>query len=373
MKHVQYLKNLVPLWFLVLLLSLSTTPLVSCRPKPDDATESEMVLPLTTEQSLTRENSPLTTYQTESRASLNNNRSELIESSLPVTARYKITPINTIDDAADELNQAVNDDMVVWDIDETILESNDPSFQQRFTEPLLKQISFFSRARTLSILKRPDSVFKEQRSLVEPRIAELINDLQQRAVTVIALSAFGAGSYGQIKDLHELRHQELVRNGIDFDKELPVNSEMLNKELVNLSGNTRVCLKRGIVSSYNQDKGCVLSLFIKHMHMKPRKVIFIDDQLRNITTVAEHLQTIQIASSSYLYKATSILRPTDTIDWVIVEKQFALMRQKDEYVSYEEAKTSQALQQKLQNNALNSNRYSFIAESLPKESSCTIE
>jgi nicotinamidase-related amidase len=276
--------------------------------------------------------------------------------------------IKTIDDAAPELARADQKTLVVWDIDETLLEPEDPSSQCRFrdeTQRIIHRLPFRKNIQT--IIGSTKFFFEQPRHLVEPRTAELIKDLQKRAIPVIALSAFAGGpALPFCDDVHEHRHQELVRNGINFDQPLPVNSEALNADLHSLSQNNNVLLKRGILSTHPYNKGKILSLFIKHMTEQPNKGIVIDDNENCLFDVDDYLERLHITTSVYLYRAAYTKRKSDFMDTTITQKQFELIVKRNGYASYKEAETSLATQEHpyKKEYTLKPN-YSFIAEPPP--------
>lgn len=248
---------------------------------------------------------------------------------------YKHSVINSIDEAALELAQANQDTLVIFDLDDTLLEPIDPIFQSRFHTRV--DMTKKKELPELSFLK--ELSFFNQRHLVEPQIASIIKDLHHKHAPTFVLSAFSGGSYGNVKDIHEFRHQELIANNIDFDQPLPIDSQALSDELENKTwGKPFVALKHGILSCHRERKSFIVSLFIHHMQRRPNKVIFIDDDARNFFQFKETLEPLELlAISTYHYCAAHKENNTQQPESTIVQKQFELMIKRKCYVSYQEA------------------------------------
>ena len=282
---------------------------------------------------------------------------------------FKLNEIETIDAAASELAIADQNTLIAVDIDETILEPEDPPFQQRYyaaTQTIIRSLPDDHKP-LRTIIDSLDFFFKQPRHIIEPRTADLIKDLQKRAVPVIALSAFAGGQVLHFcDDIHEHRHLELVRNGIDFDQPLPVNSNKLNEDLYAFSQSNTALLKRGLLSCYPYNKGLILRLFIKHMIKPPDKVIFLDDVEQNLSDVYDYLKPLNIAVSTYLYRGAYTIKDSDHLDLAATRKQFELIVEKGSYVSYKDAEKSLATQvQSYEKESTLKPNYSYIIEPLP--------
>lgn len=283
--------------------------------------------------------------------------------------------ITSIQEIAQECEQADEKTLVLLDIDDTLEEDKDPTFQSRFIyadDPSLKRYEELYHQFIKKLGNNPDSLFShsklvalQKKCLVEPKSAQLIKNLQQKKVSVIALSAFAGGPCGDdIPDFHDFRYQQLLDNGIDLNQPLPtVNIQAFNDAVKIEAGSfDTIFLKCGIVSSSFAPKGVVARCLIEHMNPRPEKVVFVDDNRRNHHTIAMAIKILNMKNfkessnaaktpnyimlSNFLYTAARIIGPSDHIDPIVARTQFDLMDKQRTYVSYDEAERLLAAQRR---------------------------
>lgn len=273
--------------------------------------------------------------------------------------------IESLQEIAQECELADEKTVVLVDIDDTLIEDEEPTFQSRFIyadDPSLAQYGELHEQLMNKLRNNPSDnlcfsklAARQKKCLVEPSSAQFIKNLQQKKVPVIALSAFTGGTCGDaIPDFHEFRYQQLLENGIDLDQTLPLNIPAFNSDIDAATDFTgKILLKRCIVSTHSTPKGLVAQYLIEHMDPQPEKVIFIDDNFNNHRSIAQALMALNLTAfavsssveknspyiklSSFLYKAARIIRPSDRIDPIIARTQFDLMDERKAYASYQEA------------------------------------
>lgn len=254
------------------------------------------------------------------------------------TPRDKPITLASIKDALREVEQADSSTVAFFDIDYTLIEPVDPTFQVRFWgKPGIYNALFedFSAFQSRNPSWFPMVMKEQQTQLVEPFVAEYIKKLQQKGATVLAISDFPAGSVGEIPDLHDFRRQELLKKGISFDSPSSFDHERLNKLFAELGQKT--LLKHGIISSRGQPKGLLINWALREIHPTAKKVLFFDDKQENHTDTIAYVQELKIPLASYLYTAAKIIHEKDVINETAARAQFHYMHQDNRYVSYHEA------------------------------------
>ncbi|TET36285.1 DUF2608 domain-containing protein [Candidatus Dependentiae bacterium] len=113
---------------------------------------------------------------------------------------------------------------------------------------------------------------------IEPDTVSTVKSLQQRGITVIALTARGLYLfYRTLEQLHKI--------DIDFTHTSP------RKAVVSYGVKNQSLYSHGIIFAGSLNKGDVLKHWLEQLKFQPKKIIFIDDKLKNIETVADAMKT----------------------------------------------------------------------------------
>lgn len=202
----------------------------------------------------------------------------------------KISYIKEISEAVKNANQNT---LVVFDVDYVI-----------FTPPDL-----IGRPKGLKIRNEIyKDYYKEERNnihslyylktseeFVEKEIKEIILDLYEHRIPTVALTAVGAGRFGNIDDSVNLRVSRLKEKGINFSFE---NS---NKRIL---WNDDSAFEAGVIFSGKQPKGEALQYFLENIiQWKPKHIIFVDDKLEHLKSVHEMCNKLEIKFTGFHYKA----------------------------------------------------------------------
>jgi hypothetical protein len=167
---------------------------------------------------------------------------------------------NSMEDISNYLNNVNTKTLIIFDIDNTIRMSNEPSLQMgvvsrkenwEVVRNSFKEMSEVENAafRALYTLR--------QGTLVDPIIPTMIKNLQNRGVKVIALTAAFAG-YIDDQWMPEYRYQELLNWDIDFSKSFKDIEKIEFEKLEPFLGFYPVYYK-GIIST-NTEKNSKYSL-----------------------------------------------------------------------------------------------------------------
>jgi len=205
------------------------------------------------------------------------------------------------------LEEADEDTLVLWDVDQTLLTPNDPILKPKW-EKLLDQL-LGGKKFIVDESGKTRYIFREilmnaPHSLVDANSISLVQELQKKGVPVIAFSAAPGGKIGLVDSFIDWRINELQHFGFDFSSSFP------NVETLRLPKDPDIefppIYKSGVLITSLHDKGPVLIDFFKLTNWKPKKVIFIDDQMSNIKSVVESLED-EIQTIGVHYTAASDL------------------------------------------------------------------
>ena len=189
------------------------------------------------------------------------------------------------------LNQADQETLVVFDVDDTLIRPVDKILQRqyssldswKFVETKLNQ--FIEENEHLHLAST--MCMQTKRELIEPSVAQLIATLQERGIKVLACTLWRVGPYGEIPLLEELRFKQLKDLAVDF------TSSFNTTQIFNQFQHHYTCsplVYKGILFTNLCPKGEVLGAFLDTLDWKPRQIIFFDDLLSNLVSVHNELR-----------------------------------------------------------------------------------
>lgn len=194
-----------------------------------------------------------------------------------------ITESNTITKIYDYLapEDYRTDTLIVFDIDNTLATTpTDLGSDQWFTALIHQKITEgHSAAEALQKSLAPYYYVQHHQWLVpiEPETVSTIKTLQNKGITVIALTS--RGLYLLYRTLEQLQ-----RLDIDFAKTGPPAS------IAPFGIHSPALYINGIIFVSMHDKGAVLAHWLTQLNFHPHKIVFIDDKLKNIQSVEQAIK-----------------------------------------------------------------------------------
>lgn len=233
----------------------------------------------------------------------------LMTAMLPFTAHASIQEVSAVQEIVPCLEQADQTTLCVFDIDYTLTMPSSPAFQMT----TIKQHKALFKAFLQSLTEQErllfSTVFISRGSslLVDTATPNLINSLQEKGVKCLALTACFTGSLGPINNLEEWRFAQLKSLGIDFSSSFPIMGKLKFDALNGWRGRYPV-FAHGILftNQENNNKGDVLEAFLNQINWKPTRIIFIDDDIKNLESMEATLQKLGIEHAGFHYKGASI-------------------------------------------------------------------
>jgi FMN phosphatase YigB (HAD superfamily) len=252
---------------------------------------------------------------------------------------YNITQIDSFAQATDALAATDKNSLVLFDVDDTLIEPASVLFRSKIANendgPWIGELfsTVFANAKHsvdyyLSILQS-----QEVPLLIEKNIVQTITSLQDRGVKVLALTALWTGAYFTIPSVPEWRLNKLKELGIDFSKtNFP---DMTFDELPQEEGHFPM-LYHGILCTIQISKGQVLGAFLDRIQWKPDQVVFFDDNLERVESVAQEMQKRKIPFHGYHYKGADFV--PGELNKEVAEFQLKYLVEHEEWLSEEEAR-----------------------------------
>ncbi len=213
--------------------------------------------------------------------------------------RTNTYPVNGLTSYADLDTQpfACLGTLVLFDVDETIITMPD---QLDFTLPFrLRVLWHFPQFIYTQNWEWVYSKLWQQAQfmLVEPIVAQLINELKSCGCIVLGLTSMESGEYGAIAHMPEWRFNTLANFGIKFSQQFG-NYTFTN--LASYRSNYPV-LYKGILCANQQPKGDVLRAFLDQTGLRPSKIVFFEDNMTNLQSVGMMCNALGIPVDMYHY------------------------------------------------------------------------
>ena len=228
--------------------------------------------------------------------------------------------------------------LIVFDIDDVLLTAKDQILQ-----PTNKE---YNNKLALEIQNRIPTQEAEnlwsiillsfQDEVVDPKMVNIIQNLQSRNIKALGLTNLLTGSFGKISSMEDWTVTRLNKHHINF--KLSWNN-INTIEFVNLTPhdkNRYATFKDGISFASGLPKGSVLKAFLNYVKIKPKKIIFIDDKLSNVESIQSYCLEQKIEFSGFHYTAVK-----DKLQKPLNEKraqfQFKILEKDHKWLSDQEA------------------------------------
>ena len=158
--------------------------------------------------------------------------------------------------------------------------------------------------------------------IVDQEISKVVSNAQKAGIIVFALTSGNTSSYGIIPNRADLRVKTIKNIRIDFSKSTELDYIDLSeeRELMGKKDRNKPIFQDGVIFAAKKPKGKVLSKFLKLSKLKPRKIIFVDNQLKNVLSVEAHCKELGIDYTG-IYFTKIYNKPPHPLDKKIAEKK----------------------------------------------------
>ncbi len=255
-------------------------------------------------------------------------------------ARATVLETKDIGIIKDEIVKLKKGDMVLLDVkhvifyssDQVMLQEHKSFFKQKFAQ-IEKKFGTEEATRLKSIVL---SSYKPM--IVDQEISKVVSNAQKAAIIVFALTSGNTSSYGIIPNRADLRVKTIKNIGIDFSKSTELDYIDLSeeRELMGKKDKNKPIFQDGVIFTAKKPKGKVLSKFLKLSKLKPRKIIFVDNQLKNVLSVEAYCKELGIDYTG-IYFTKIYNKPPHPLDKKIAEKKFEILLAENRWIDDYEA------------------------------------
>lgn len=243
---------------------------------------------------------------------------------VPIQSQAKIIETHRL---ADILTEVDRDTIIFFDIDDTLINSpymlGNSSWWRYFVATLLNANINKGTPEIYQLVKK--IINKIPMVLIESDTAEHIKNLQMQDILTFGLTARKINNeYSQPHGLGT--HEHLKSVGINF------TFTPLPKPL---DDTTKRFFSYGIIFTDHQKKGPFLQNFLNNMSLRPAKIVFIDDQLDQLYSVKNSVESMGIQFVGYRYGKLDNLHAN--FNPLIANIQLEALIKNDQLISDEEA------------------------------------
>lgn len=203
-------------------------------------------------------------------------------------------------------------DIVVFDLDNTVLEAMQTIGSDQWFEHQVKNYKAQGFDDASAVQKSAhDFTLVHQVARIQPVEAitpSLIRNLQKKGITVIGLTA-------RPNEQQDLSVREVRSIGVDFRA---THVADIGNALADFPGSA---YKEGILFANGQNKGALLISVLREAGLTHKRVIFVDDKVKNVTNMDDALTPAGLESISFRYGAADA--KVKAFDPKIADRQFA--------------------------------------------------
>lgn len=241
-----------------------------------------------------------------------------------------IVQVDTIDTVKKALETATVDDLIVFDVDNTLLVPHDKLLRPCGEEFIMKKFEQLGKTATderINLLVSRVLLTRTFRS-VDAHMPAYVRGLQGRSIKVIALTAFKTGRLGAMPSVEEWRQRELLSLGYDFSSAFPGYNHIVFGDI--MKEGTLPIYKDGILYSGKLPKGEILQAFLRRVKWQPKRVFFIDDKREYIDSVHQSMTSWGVDCHCFHYCNAEMA--ADVLDEELAERQFHHLHTHEQWI-----------------------------------------
>ena len=249
-----------------------------------------------------------------------------------IIENHDFTNLETIVDNSDE------NTLVIFDVKTVLITAKDlilsPIYKTQFKKLKEEMNAHLSQER-IEILY--GILLAQQKSeLVEGKILEILTKIKSKNIKSIALTSGKTGKFGYIKKREDLRINVLKELGIDFSFSYPTIETITFNNITNINVSRPPMYKKGILFTSNAEKGIVLKEFYNKEKIFPKKIVFVDNQLKNLHSVGKFCQAANIEYIGIHY-TNVVNRKILPLNEKVAKYQFEILAKENKWLSDAEA------------------------------------
>lgn len=253
-------------------------------------------------------------------------------------ATAEIIETNSLKHFEEAAEAADNNIIVIFDVQEVLMVATDqilsplhkPDFRI-IKDNLVANYTPADQEKLFSIILKE---YKTEN--VDITLVKTLDELKLKGVKALGLTSGYTGKYGVIENREDLRLERLKKIGINFKDSFPNVKPIIFSNLKGADPKHLPMFKDGILFACRLSKGEVLKAFLKQINYKPRKIIFVDNQLKNIKTVEQYCASEGIEYIGFHYNFIKS-KPKNKLNMNVVSYQIETLEKHHTWLSDQEA------------------------------------
>lgn len=229
---------------------------------------------------------------------------------------FDLSKCFSVKDLEHQINQLLPGDHFIVDVDDTLIATQAMMFRPH--SPFYEFIDRLKKQSPRNVADIISTWRLNRRSiLVEPQWPEILRNLKNRGITVLALTQVNTGSFGKIASVEKWRAEELSQMQLKFSPYAMQEIETI------IEHNEPATIFQGILFTGTHSKANVLEAFI-NKYQRPSKVVFFDDRLHQVENIFEFCKNANIPYNGYHYLGASQLPYKPEMDLGAIQTQMIL-------------------------------------------------
>lgn len=179
------------------------------------------------------------------------------------------------------------------------------------------------------------SIILEDRKIkyVDNKIPDIFEYIKERGIKSIAVTKCFTHKYGKIENAHIWRYNELKALGIDFNQTSPLKGTYKITDIKQKNGrpSSIPMYQNGIIFTARADKGMILERIFAHYNYYPKKILFIDDKYKNLTSIEKLSERYNIKFDGIVITKAHNQKPPN-LNSEKEEKRFRILEEEKRWV-----------------------------------------
>lgn len=245
-----------------------------------------------------------------------------------------ISEVNNLTLFKDTIYSLNENAIVLLDIDYTVMKPCDAALLpcgRHLRRQYLHTLDLKRREFLQSII-----ALETKEELVDAAYIDIIKCLEEKGIPIVGLTALEVGEYGKIEKLEDWRLDNLKHVGVDLSNSFKHKNPTSLKTLPEYNNNFPL-FKNGVLFTNRQPKGLVFTAFINILDNKPKKVIFIDDNLEYLKSVQQAALGLGMEFIGFHYRAVENM--CSDFDEEIAQIQYLYLLKCEHWLSNQEARS----------------------------------
>lgn len=207
----------------------------------------------------------------------------------------QILQVNDMKEVFDAFKDADSKTLGIFDVDMVLVQPSEPAFQMAnmkrygaISKRIMKEVPADKQMVFLSLM-----TISSKPQLIDERTPQFIDQIIQRGIPAIALTANLTGKLGTIQKMEQWRVEGLRQLGIDFSRATPSKSSFVFDNLASYRGNYSTYFDGVLfVNGTTVSKGDAFLAFLEKSGFSPDKVVFVDDREDNLKSLEAAIQKL---------------------------------------------------------------------------------